>query len=99
MAKSQKKKKAPKSPTEYKAGKAPHCKNTGLFKAIVQAGGNKRVAVIASNKHTEMDPAKNKAYVVTKANQEFDPEKAGMNRRKPRVYKTSPTSRRQRKKT
>jgi hypothetical protein len=71
---------------------AKHCKNVNLYSAIVAAGGEKRVAVIAANKHRDMDPNKNKAYVASKATQAFDIEKS----RKPpgpkRVTKTSPTT-------
>lgn len=76
----------------FKAKTAPHCKNVNLYSAIVAAGGEKRVAVIAANKHRNMDPNQNKAYVASKANQAFDIEKSRQPRGPKRVTRTSPTT-------
>ena len=64
--------KSPKKEKETVIHRSNKLPNTNLYSAIVKAGGDKRIAAMASHKHPNMDPNKNKAYVKDHANRTYD---------------------------
>ena len=74
--------------------------NANVYAAIVERGGDKRVAALAAKKHTMMDPNENRAYIAKKANQAYNPDtKRDREPKKPkRQRKSSPVRNRRPKK-